>query len=121
MKTVLVDTNIVLWTFTGGPDFIKAINEAAPGFEIAVPGCVIAELEKLGTNEAKAALSYCQKVKTIDIGTGYADEMLINASKKGYIIATNDKELLEKLAKKKFNALRSRGKSRLMSTGSELI
>ena len=38
MKTVLVDTNIVLWTFTGGPDFIKAIKEAAPGFELAVPG-----------------------------------------------------------------------------------
>jgi|TARA_B100001750_G_C15452351_1_gene569624 rRNA-processing protein FCF1 len=121
MKTVLVDTNIVLWTFSGGGDFIEAINEAAPGFEIAVPECVITELEKLGTNEAKAALAYCENVKTIDIGTGYADEMLINASKKGYIIATNDKELLEKLMKRKSNALRIKGKNRLMVTGSELI
>ncbi len=121
MKTVLVDTNIVLWTFNGGPDFIEAIKNIAPGYEIAVPECVITELEKLETKESIAALAYCQNIRTVDIGNGYADEMLINASKKGYIIASNDKELLDELSKRKFNALRIRGKNRLISTGSELI
>ena len=63
MKTVLVDTNIILWTFSGGPDFRNAITEVAPGYDIAVPSCVISELEKLGTKQAKAALEYC---KTLD-------------------------------------------------------
>ena len=118
MKTVLVDTNIILWTFKGGPDFRTAINKIAPGHNIAIPSCVISELEKL---EAKAALEYCSAMEVVEIGQGYADKMLISASERGYIIATNDKELLRELGKRNRNALRIRGKNRLISTGNELI
>ncbi|MEC9332554.1 MAG: hypothetical protein VYA07_00715 [Candidatus Thermoplasmatota archaeon] len=121
MKTVLVDTNIILWTFKGGPDFRKAIGDVAPGYDIAVPSCVITELRKIDTRESRAALKYCKKVKTIDIGQGYADKMLVAASERGYIIATNDRELLEELRKRKISALRIRGKKKLISTGGELI
>ena len=121
MKTVLVDTNIILWTFSGGPDFRNAITEVAPGYNIAVPSCVISELEKLGTKQAKAALEYCKTLDVIDVGEGYADKMLVSASENGYIIATNDKGLLEELEKKALNALRIRGKTRLIPTESELI
>ena len=121
MKTVLVDTNIILWTFSGGPDFRDAITEVAPGYDIAVPSCVISELEKLGTKQAKAALEYCKTLDVIDVGEGYADKMLVSASENGYIIATNDKGLLEELEKKALNALRIRGKTRLIPTESELI
>jgi rRNA-processing protein FCF1 len=121
MKTVLVDTNIILWTFSGGPDFRNAITEVAPGYNVAVPSCVISELEKLGTKQAKAALEYCKTLDVIDVGGGYADKMLVSASESGYIIATNDKGLLEELEKKALNALRIRGKTRLIPTESELI
>jgi rRNA-processing protein FCF1 len=121
MKTVLVDTNIILWTFSGGPDFRNAITEVAPGYNVAVPSCVISELEKLGTKQAKAALEYCKTLDVIDVGEGYADKMLVTASENGYIIATNDKGLLEELEKKALNALRIRGKTRLIPTESELI
>ena len=121
MKTVLVDTNIILWTFNGGPDFRNAITEIAPGYNVAVPSCVISELEKLGTKQAKAALKYCKTLDIIDIGEGYADKMLVSASERGYLIATNDKGVLEELKKRKLNALRIRGKNRLVATGSELI
>ena len=121
MKTVLVDTNIILWTFSGGPDFRNAITEVAPGYDVAVPSCVISELEKLGTKQAKAALVYCKTLDVIDVGGGDADKMLVSASENGYIIATNDKGLLEELEKKALNALRIRGKTRLIPTESELI
>mgnify|MGYP001201401732 FL=1 len=121
MKTVLVDTNIILWTFSGGPDFRNAITEVAPGYNVAVPSCVISELEKLGTKQAKAALEYCKTLDVIDVGEGYADKMLVSASENGYIIATNDKGLLEELEKRALNALRIRGKTRLIPTESELI
>ena len=121
MKTVLVDTNIVLWMFNGGTDFVKALQEVAPGFDVAIPNCVISELKKLGTNEAKAALRYCEKMNIIDIGPGYADEMLLEASTKGYVIATNDKQILDQLTERGTTAIRIRGKKRLMITGSESI
>ena len=121
MKTVLVDTNLILWTFSGGPDFRNAIAEVAHGYDVAVPSCVITELEKLGTKQAKAALEYCKTLNVIDIGGGYADKMLISASESGYVIATNDKGLLEELEKRALNALRIRGKTRLIPTESELI
>jgi rRNA-processing protein FCF1 len=121
MKTVLVDTNIILWTFSGGPDFRNAITEVAPGYNVAVPSCVISELEKLGSKQAKAALEYCKTLDVIDVGEGYADKMLVSASENGYIIATNDKGLLEELEKRALNALRIRGKTRLIPTESELI
>ncbi len=121
MKTVLVDTNIILWTFNGGPDFRDAIGDAAPGYDIAVPSCVITELKKLDTRESRVALKYCKKVKTIDIGQGYADKMLVSASEEGYVIATNDRGLLKELEKRKLSALRIRGKNKLIPAGSELI
>ena len=121
MKTVLVDTNIILWTFNGGPDFRNAVTEVAPGYDIAVPSCVISELVKLGTKESKAALEYCKTLNIIDIGNGYTDKMLVLASENGYVIATNDKDLLEELGKRGLNALRIRGKTQLIPTESELI
>ena len=119
MKTVLVDTNIVLWMFDGGADFIEALQDVAPGFDVAIPNCVISELETLGTKKAKPALKYCEKMNIIDIGSGYADEMLLEASAKGYVIATNDKQILEQLTERGTTAIRIRGKKRLMITGSE--
>ena len=116
MKTVLADTNIILWTFSGGPDFRDAISEALPGWNLAIPSCVIAELEKLDSNDSKAALKMCKKLKIIDIGSGYTDTMLIAAAKNGYLIATNDKEMLSELKSLKLNALKIREKNKLVST-----
>ena len=116
MKTVLADTNIILWTFSGGPDFREAISEAAPGWKLAVPSCVITELEKLNSKDAKTALKICKTLKIIDIGNGYTDTMLIDAAKNGYLIATNDKEMLSELKSLKLNALKIREKNKLVPT-----
>ena len=116
MKIVLPDTNIILWTFSGGIDFREAITSAAPGYEIMIPTCVLNELKKLETKQSGAALVFCEKIKTIDIGKGYADDLLIKSAKKGYLIATNDKEILTHLKKEGINALRIRGKNKLIMT-----
>ena len=116
MKTVLPDTNIILWTFSGGPDFREAIHEAMPGSNIAIPNCVLQELRKLNTKNAEAALQICNTLPTKDIGEGYADNRLIEAAKKGFTIATNDKDILIKLKLLKINALKIREKTKLVST-----
>ena len=116
MKTVLADTNIILWTFSGGPDFREAISKAAPEWNLVIPSCVITELEKLESNDARAALKMCKTLEIIDIGNGYTDTMLIDAAKNGYLIATNDKEILSELKSLKLNALKIREKDKLIST-----
>ena len=116
MKIVLPDTNIILWTFNGGIDFREAINSAAPNYHIRIPTCILEELKKLKNKKSIAALAFCEKMKTIDIGKGYADNLLIKAAKKGHLIATNDKEILSHLKKEKINALRIREKNKLIMT-----
>ena len=114
MKVVLPDTNIILWTFNGGTDFREAIANVAPNYEIRIPTCVIDELKKLKTKQSIAALALCSKIKSIDIGAGYADNLLIESAKKGYLIATNDKEILLKLKSNGISAIRIREKNRLI-------
>ena len=116
MKTVLTDTNIILWTFNGGPDFREAIDEVMPGATVGIPSCVISELKKLETKEARTALKFCKDMNIIDIGTGYTDDMLFEAAQNGNIIATNDKDLLERLKKLNLNALKIREKTKLVPT-----
>ena len=116
MKIVLPDTNIILWTFNGGIDFREAINLAAPNYQIRIPTCILDELKNLGSKDSLAAISFCKKLKTIDIGKGYADNLLIKAAKKGHLIATNDKEILTHLKNEGINALRIREKNKLIMT-----
>ena len=55
-------------------------------------------------------------VENIDIGSGYADDLLVSAAEEGYLIATNDIEILNKLKSKRINALRIREKTKLIHT-----
>ena len=116
MKVVLPDTNIILWTFQNGPDFREEIRRTAPGYTIRIPTCIIDELQKLDTKQSRAALGLCERIESIDIGSGYADDLLVSAAKEGYLIVTNDMEILNKLKSNRINALRIREKTKLMYT-----
>ena len=116
MKVILPDTNIILWTFKNGPDFREELGKTAPDHAIMIPTCIIDELEKLDTKESRAALSFCKGIEIIDIGRGYADDLLISAAEKGFLVATNDTEILNKLKSKRINALRIREKTKLIHT-----
>ncbi|MDC0161392.1 hypothetical protein OAI71_00840 [Marine Group III euryarchaeote] len=120
MNVVLPDTNIILWTFSGGIDFREAIASVAPGYKILIPTCVLDELNKLKTKQSIAAIDFCKKMETIDVGRGYADDLLVKSAENGYLIATNDKEILNNLKEKGINALRPREKNKLIMTEKEL-
>tara|TARA_B100000902_G_scaffold57457_1_gene64346 strand:- start:11825 stop:12181 length:357 start_codon:yes stop_codon:yes gene_type:complete len=114
MNIVLPDTNIILWTFNGGVDFREAIALVAPKHEIRIPTCVLDELKKMKSKKSIAALAFCSKIESIDIGAGYADDLLVKSAKKGYLIATNDKEILLSLKEKGISAIRIRERNKLM-------
>ena len=58
MKIVLPDTNIILWTFSGGADFREAISSVVPGYEIMIPTCVLKELKKLESSISINLMDY---------------------------------------------------------------
>ena len=120
MKTILVDTNIILWTFSGGPDFREVIADIAPHYDLMIPTCIMLELKKLNTKESLAALEICKNIDQKNIGEGYADDMLIAAAKKGHLIATNDKDILKQLKILKLNAREIREKNKMMFTEGEI-
>ena len=92
----------------------------APGHKILIPTCVLDELEKLNNKQSNAAIEFCKKMEKIDIGRGYADDLLVKSAEMGYLVATNDKEILENLKEKRINALRTREKNKLIMTEKEL-
>ena len=120
MKTILVDTNIILWTFSGGPDFREVIADIAPHYNLVIPTCIMLELKKLNTKESLAALKICKNIDQKNIGEGYADDMLIEAAKEGHLIATNDKDILNQLKILKLNALKIREKNKMMFTEGDM-
>lgn len=120
MKTILVDTNIILWTFSGGPDFREVIADIAPHYDLMIPTCIMLELKKLNTKESLAALEICKNIDQKNIGEGYADDMLIAAAKEGHLIATNDKDILKQLKILKLNALKIREKNKMMFTEGDM-
>ena len=120
MKTILVDTNIILWTFSGGPDFREVIADIAPNYSLVIPTCIMSELEKINSKESLAALEICKKLEQKNIGSGYADDMLISAAKEGHIIATNDKDILKQLKILNLNALKIREKNRMIFTEGDM-
>ncbi len=103
-EKVALDTNFLLLPFQLKVDVAQQIHELLPTAEIYIPEEVIRELKKLTrakgrvAREAKLGLKYASRfpvVKTASAG----DEALVELAEKGYIIATNDKLLKEKIRK----------------------
>ncbi|OIR10236.1 MAG: hypothetical protein BEU05_01645 [Marine Group III euryarchaeote CG-Bathy2] len=109
MTLVFPDTNILLWPFAGGPDFREAINEAMPGCDIRIASCVLEELEMLGTHDAKSAAEFCQTMMVINLGIGGVDNVLLEAARRGAVVATNDRELINRILDNRGRVLRPRG------------
>ena len=114
MTLVFPDTNILLWPFAGGPDFREAIDEVLPGADIRIISCVLDELELLGTPDAKSACELCQELSVINLGLGDVDSVLLEAARRGAIVATNDRELIERINSCGGRVLRPRGGYRLV-------
>ena len=113
MTLVFPDTNILLWPFAGGPDFREAILKALPDADIRIVTCVLDELEVLGTPDAKSASELCQSLAIINLGLGDVDSVLVEAARRGAVVATTDRELSERIHSNGGKVLRPRGGHKL--------
>ncbi|ACV24478.1 PIN domain-containing protein [Methanocaldococcus fervens] len=109
MYKIVPDTNFLIYVFKHGINFDYEIERAINSkFEIVILSSVKEELEKLlksGNLKGKEklavnlALAKIKKYKLVDYSANYADEAILNyaTENKNVIVATNDKELKEKL------------------------
>lgn len=100
---IAIDTNIFIYAARFKIDIFSQLK----GNEIFIPESVIRELEKLSNgksaNAKAAALALgilgekINEVKILPSNARIADDDLLELGKKGYVIATQDRELIEKL------------------------
>ena len=99
----LVDTNVWIYATRNHIDLQELL-----GKKPLLAKQVLQELEKLNTKEVKLTLSIIRskKLKTVDLGQGHTDNLLIKYAKQHKItIITNDLRLRKRLKKHKINAL----------------
>lgn len=100
MKIIIFDTSSILFCLSNGIDMAKAVNEAFPGYKIAVSKGIIRELEGLGKSRrragryAKAAVDVLGHigVQVLD-NSDNADKWLLSIADDKKVICTNDSKL----------------------------
>ncbi len=98
MKTILLDTNFLIYCAKFKIDLFSEIDRICLfAYKLAVIDKTINELEKLRPKELNLIKKYLQKFEILESKESYADNDLIELSKKGYIVATQDLELRRKL------------------------
>ena len=93
----LVDTNVLVYAIKNKVDLHELL-----GKKPLIAEQVLKELENLKSKDAKLTLQVikAQKFKTIDLGFGHTDNLLLNYAKThDVIIITNDSRLRKRLEK----------------------
>ena len=100
MKKIILDTNALIYFGKFKIDFIEELKRICDfTFEVYVLNKTIDELIKLNEMFALELIKR-KNLKILNIAEGKnVDDMLVNMSKLGYIVVTQDKELKEKLQK----------------------
>ena len=96
---VLLDTNSLIYSLKNRVDIRKILNGKFNIFKIAVPDCVIHELENLSSSVpyARGALQLSKRFERISVH-GHGDNCIIDtAQETGMAVLTNDRLLLGRL------------------------
>jgi len=98
---IALDTNMLLAIQQLGVDVFAEIERLfGKNAEIALPKQVLAELKELAEKgKGKIGLQEIERhgVKIEEIDAGNADEALLNMSKQGYLVASNDAVLRKRI------------------------
>lgn len=115
MYTIVLDTNIILYTLKYKVDLLEELKRICNfNYEVKILDKTLKELEN--KSNGKLALSWINKknIKLINTkNSGYVDDLLLKLDK-NYIIATNDKDLKRKLRKKNHPIITLRQKKYLI-------
>ncbi len=102
-EIVVLDTNMLLVPYQFGVDILEEIQRLLPGARIVTVKPVLKELEKIerqglhGRLGVRIARKILERVEILDTPEKPVDTLLVELAEKGYIIATNDKELKKRV------------------------
>lgn len=122
MKTVLLDTNFLVECAKNKIDIHTELRRALDfSFEVAILDRTLEELDTIterGKKEGQAAklakmILMTKRVTVIPTTGGHTDKILLEKANEDNIIATMDRELKQKLKKKKQDVVIIRGKKTL--------
>jgi len=122
MKKIILDTNFLIDCLRFKIDFLEEIQDLIrEPFQIFVLSATLKELEKISklkikeSKYAKLALKLVKEKKFLIIETACknTDKAILELANKDSIIATNDKELRNKLRKKGIKTIYLRAKKYL--------
>jgi uncharacterized protein len=113
---VLLDANALFLPFTHHVPLAAEISRWVEHPEIAVPGSVVAELERLvsqGVAHAHSALSLARGYPTV-LTTGRGDTAIVRLAKeRTAVVVTADRELRDRLVRQGTTVLSPRDRARL--------
>ena len=98
MKIIILDTNFLIYCANFKVDLFSEIERICHfPYKLKVLDATIKELEIVKPKGLSLIKKFIEKLEVIKAEDHYVDDELTNLSEKGYIIATQDKELKDRL------------------------
>ncbi|EFK95396.1 conserved hypothetical protein [sediment metagenome] len=122
MKTIIIDTNLLIDCAKFRIDIEKELTRILDfSYTIAILDRTMEELEKIATQKTKEGMAaklaktilMTKHITVIPTQGGYTDKRLLELADENHIIATNDKEIKQKLKQKKQPVIIIRGQQKL--------
>ena len=123
MKRIILDTNFLTIPYQFNIDIFEEIDRVVEGdYELTTLDCVVEELKKLKKSRgkdaaaAKVALILIKEknIKVINTGEKNVDIKIYRMADKNTIVATNDRDLRQRLKNKNVKVLYLRSKKRIV-------
>ena len=114
---MVLDTNALMMPFQFKLNLDKEIARLLGDVVILVPTSVVEELSRLTSREAKAALALSAKYQPAETSMSGDDGVIDVARRCGAAVVTNDRELIDRLAKMGMPVVRLRSSRYLVITG----
>ncbi|HLC56600.1 MAG TPA: ribonuclease VapC [Candidatus Nanoarchaeia archaeon] len=99
---IILDTNFLIHSINYKIDIFAEIDRITNNYSLFIVDKTIDELKKLNSQPSKLALKLLEfkKIKIIKTEEKYADDAIVNISDDKTIVATQDKELKQRLKKR---------------------
>jgi len=123
MKRIILDTNFLTIPYQFNIDIFEEIDRVVEGdYELTTLDCVVEELKRLEKSRGKDAsaakialiLIKQKNIKVIKTGEKNVDIKIYNMADKNTIVATNDRNLRQRLKNKNVKVLYLRSKKHIV-------
>ncbi len=114
-EAIVLDANALMMPFQFKVNLDKELKRLFGDLPVFVPSSVLGELARSLNDEAKAALALARKYNIAETELSGDDAVIEVASKRSAAVVTNDRQLIERLRKKRIPVVRMRAERYLVA------